>query len=143
MKDDYDRSVERVARSEDQRAKLTGFGTTKQGRALARRYCERLADSISADVPLAAPSQSGRLYGASKDDDLALRLSDRRRQRLLCPRLGADRDGEKNFRDIALWIGRNLGQRGETAVEVGGWGVDMLLSLPIFALVDGDVLTFR
>jgi hypothetical protein len=55
--------------------------------------------------------------------------------------LGADRDGEKNFRDIALWIGRNLGQRGKTAVEVGGWGVDMLLSLPIFALAANDVLT--
>jgi hypothetical protein len=48
MNDDYDRSLERVARSEDQRARITGFGTTKQGRALARQYCERLADSIGA-----------------------------------------------------------------------------------------------
>ena len=47
----------------------------------------------------------------------------------------------KNLRDIALWIGRNLGQQGKTAVEVGGWGVDMLLSLPIFELAANDVLT--
>ena len=67
MKDDYDRSVERLARSEDQRAKLNGFGTTKQGRALARRYCER--GSLTLSVPtvlLAAPSPSGGLYGASR-----------------------------------------------------------------------------
>ena len=41
---------------------------------------------------------------------------------------------------MALWIGRNLGQKGELAFSVGAWGVDMLLSLSIFALVDGNVL---
>ena len=56
MNDDYDRSLERVARSEDQRAKLSGFGTTKQGQALARQYNEQLADRIAAQsAPQAIP----------------------------------------------------------------------------------------
>ena len=59
---------------------------------------------------------------------------------MLRPDLGSDSDGQKNFRDIAFWIGRNLGHRGELGLKVGAWGVDMLLSLPIFALVEGDVL---
>jgi hypothetical protein len=46
MKTDFDRSLDRVVRSEEQRAKLTGFGTTKQGQALARQYIQQLADSI-------------------------------------------------------------------------------------------------
>jgi hypothetical protein len=46
MSTDFDRSVERVARSEEQRARTTGFGTTKQGQALVRKYRGQLADRI-------------------------------------------------------------------------------------------------
>ena len=117
MKDDYDRSLERVARSEERRAKLTGFGTTKQGRALARRYCERLADRISANRALAAPNPSGRLYGASKTTIWPSAYWSPALAFAPMTSLGADRDGEKNFRDTVLWIGRNLGHRGKTAVR--------------------------
>jgi hypothetical protein len=51
-----------------------------------------------------------------------------------------DDDGQKNLRNIALRIGRNLGFRGETGFTVGAWGVDMLRSLPFFGLTAGDVL---
>ena len=70
MKDDYDCSLERVARSEDQLAKLTGFGTTKQGRALARRYCERLADFIGANRAIGRPKPVWKALRGIKDDDL-------------------------------------------------------------------------
>ena len=65
MKDDYDRSIERVARSEDQRAKLAGFGTTKQGQALAGQYCQQLANSIKANRALGHPKSVWKaLHGA-------------------------------------------------------------------------------
>src|SRR5262249_15630231 len=53
--------------------------------------------------------------------------------------LGAGKDGEKNFRDIALWLGRNFGIRGELGLRGGAWGIDRLAELPIFTF-DGDVL---
>ena len=140
MNDDYDRSLERVARSEDQRAKLSGFGTTKQGQALARRYHTRLADKIGAARATGHPKPIWKALRGLENDDLALRLLIAGVSVCYAPDLGSDSDGQKNFRDIALWIGRNLGQRGELGFKVGAWGVDMLLSLPIFELVDGDVL---
>ena len=74
MNDDYDRSLERVARSEDQRAKLSGFGTTKQGQALARRYHTRLADKISAERATGHPKPTWKALRGLENDDLALRL---------------------------------------------------------------------
>jgi DNA-directed RNA polymerase, mitochondrial len=136
MKDD-NRSLERVARSEDQLAKLTGFGTTKQGRALARQYCERLADHIGTNRGSKAVRKA--LRGIT-DEDLALRLLVAGVSVCYAENLGVDSDGQKNFRDIALWIGHNLGQRGKLGLEVGAWGINRLLYLPIFDLIDADVL---
>lgn len=135
--DDFSRSVHRVLHSEDHRAQTTGFGTTKQGLALARQYREQLADKIAADR---ADARDKVVWRALKDidvDTLALRL-------LVAGitasgDLGADENGERNFRDTALWIGRNLGQHREIGLKVGAWGTNMLLALPIFGL-DGDVL---
>ena len=137
MKDDYDRSVERVARSEDQLARLTGFGTTKQGRTLARQYCPQLADNIGTNRGSRAVRKALR---GIKDEDLAFRLLVAGVSVCYAKNLGVDSDGQKNFRDIALWIGRNLGQRGKLGLEVGAWGINRLLYLPIFDLVDTDVL---
>src|SRR5262249_40484767 len=39
-----------------------------------------------------------------------------------------------------IFIGRNFNQRGDLALRVGGWGINMLTSLPAFALDVGDVL---
>ena len=62
MDNDLDRSAERLARSEETRARLTGFGTTKQGRAIERQFHDQLADIIAATVgPIAERGQSGGL----------------------------------------------------------------------------------
>jgi DNA-directed RNA polymerase len=55
-------------------------------------------------------------------------------------KLGADDDGKKNLRDQAIFIGRNLGQRRDLGLKVGAWGINMLTSLPVFALDEDDVL---
>jgi DNA-directed RNA polymerase, mitochondrial len=140
MNNDYDRSLERLARSEYQRAKLSGFGTTRQGQALARQYHTRLAERINAERATGRPKHIWKALRGHENDDLALRLLIAGVSVCYAADLGSDADGQKNFRDIALWIGRNLGQKGELGFRAGAWGVDMLLSLPIFALVDGDVL---
>jgi hypothetical protein len=56
--------------------------------------------------------------------------------------LGIDDDGEKNFRDIALWIARNLVsiRNRELAFRVGVWGIEQLCALPIFELRDDGIL---
>jgi hypothetical protein len=72
MDHDLDRSFERLARSEETRARLTGFGTTKQGRAIERQYHEQLAEIIAANRE--APDRRERpVWRAVKDikiDDL-------------------------------------------------------------------------
>jgi hypothetical protein len=74
-----------------------------------------------------------------KVNDLALRLLNAGVTVCASDEFGADRDGQKNFRDIALWIGRNLEQqRNDLAFKVGAWGIKMLHDLPIFRLVDHD-----
>src|SRR5690349_13299429 len=44
---DIERSTERFRKTEGQRAKATGFGSTQQGQALARRFREHLATVIA------------------------------------------------------------------------------------------------
>ena len=49
MDNDLDRSAERLARSEETRARLTGFGTGKQGQAIERQFHDQLAKIIGAN----------------------------------------------------------------------------------------------
>src|SRR5262245_65919744 len=46
---ELDQSVQRLAKSEDDRARTTGYGTTLQGQALTRKHRERLASRIGED----------------------------------------------------------------------------------------------
>jgi hypothetical protein len=141
MNTDLHHSAERLAKSEEYRARAAGFGTTKQGQALTRQYRERLADRISADRALGRRDKVVR--GALKDiddDDLALRLLVAGISVCGSNTLGVDDDGEENFREMAAWIGRNLGQHRDIGLRVGGWGINMLTTLPVFEL-DGDILT--
>jgi len=144
MDHDLDRSLERLARSEETRARLTGFGTTKQGRAIERQYHEQLAEIIAANRE--APDRRDRPVWRAVNDikivDLTLRLLTAGITVSYDGNLGANDDGEKNYRDIALWIARNLfpTRDRELALKVGTWGINRLLSLPIFELGDGDVL---
>jgi DNA-directed RNA polymerase, mitochondrial len=140
MSTDFDRSVERVARSEEQRARTTGFGTTKQGQALVRKYRGQLADRIGEERAYGRNKAAWRALRGTNDDDLGVRLLVAGISVCADDGLGVDRDGEKNLRDQALWIGRNFGQRGETALRVGEFGFNMLLKLPIFTLGPADVL---
>jgi DNA-directed RNA polymerase len=76
-------------------------------------------------------------------DELALRLLTAAISVCFARDLGADDDGKKNFRDIALWIARNLlsTRDRELALKIGVWGINRLLSLPMFVLGPELVLT--
>jgi DNA-directed RNA polymerase, mitochondrial len=140
---EFDRSLDRVLRSEDHRRAATGFGTTKQGQRLAREYREQLAARIATDRTYGRRDKSvWRALKGMGDDALAIRLLVAGISVAEDGDLGADDDGVTNFRDQALFIGRNLGQQRLTALKVGAWGVNMLTSLPVFALDgdDGDIL---
>ena len=144
MDSDLNLSAKRIADSEDSRARLSGFGTTKQGRAIERQFHEQLADIITANRNAPAPRERS-VWGALKGikiDDLALRLLTAGITVCFAADLGADDDGQKNFRAIALWISRNLvsTRDRELAFKVGVWGINRLCELPIFELGDDDVL---
>ena len=144
MDNDLNRNAERIAGSEEARAKLTGFGTTRQGQAISRRYHDRLVELI--DANRADPARRERaVWGALrgiKNGDLAVRLLIAGITVAYVDDLGTDSDGDKNFRDIALWIARNLAniRDRELALKVGVWGINRLRELPIFELGDDDVL---
>jgi hypothetical protein len=140
MDNDLDRTAERLARSEETRARLTGFGTNKQGQAIQRQFHHQLADDIAANR--GDQRRERPVWAALKGikiDDLALRLLTAGITVCADDGLGVDDDGEKNFRDIALWIARNLVsvRDCELALKIGTWGINRLLSLPIFEESDG------
>ena len=143
MNNDLDRSAERLARSEETRARLTGFGTTMQGQAMERQFHEQLADIIAANRGVHRRERPvwGALKGI-KIDDLARCLLTAGISVGFADDLGADDDGEKNFREIAFWIARHLvsTRDRELALKIGVWGINRLLSLPIFALGPDDIL---
>ena len=58
--------------------------------------------------------------------------------------LGADRDGEQNYRDARLWVGRQLvgDEEAEVEFDAGDWGIDRIIELPIFELDYRGVPTF-
>ncbi len=143
MDNDFDHSAERLARSEETRAHLTGFGTNKQGRAIERQFHDQLADIIAANR--GTHRRERPVWAALRGieiDELALRLLTAAISVCFARDLGADDDGKKNFRDIALWIARNLlsTRDRELALKIGVWGINRLLSLPIFVLGPDDIL---
>ncbi len=136
------RNAERIAAAEEARAKLTGFGTNKQGRAIERQFHDQLVDIITANR--GASRRERPVWGALRGieiDDLALRLLTAGISLSADDNLGVDDDGKKNFRDIALWIARNLVsiRDRKLALKVGVWGINQLCELPLFELQD-DVL---
>src|SRR5262245_50230836 len=99
---DLNRSIDRVAEAEEHRARASGFGATKQGQALARKYLDVLADKIAADR--ARPNDRA-VWRALKDLDcddemLALHVLIAGISVAEDNALGADKkNGLKNFRD--------------------------------------------
>ena len=126
MDNDLNRSAERIADSEETRARSSGFGTIKQGRAIERQFREQLTDVIMANRK--APARRERAVWAAlrgiEIADLTLRLLTA--GVTVAAGLGVDDDGDKNFRDIALWISRNLisSRNRGLAFQVGVWGID-------------------
>jgi DNA-directed RNA polymerase len=153
MNDDWDRSFDRVHRTEQARWDNLGFSFTRQGQALTRKYypvlANRIADGLRdkeiraalrkfdkdldntrlavqllvAGVNICASDNLGIHDGKKTYDDLGIH------------------DGKKTYRDIAISMGGFFGvtRDRELALKIGGWGINMLLSLPVFAL-DGEVL---
>jgi hypothetical protein len=83
--------------------------------------------------PRTAPKATIRRLRALKDfddDTLALNLMAAGISVAWADDLGVDRDGRKNLRNMACWIGSNLRCRGETGVKVGVWAIEMLRDLP-------------
>jgi hypothetical protein len=141
---ELDLGLDRLWRSEDHRGHTSGFGTTKQGQALARKYREQLADSIRT-ADRGKRRRDKTVWSALRDIGdaaLALRLLVAGVSVAAANYLGTDDDGEKNFRDIAQHIGRNIRpfiNEREVNLKVGAWGIEMLISLPVFQL-DGEIL---
>jgi len=142
---DLDRSFERLNRHEEFRSHTTGYGTTRQSQALTRKYLGQLADRIRADRARPRNRKPWRALKDIDDETLALRLLVAGISVCGSDTLGADKDnGEKNFRDIALCIARNIGIKDdddrELLLRVGNWSINMLLTLPIFVLGADHVL---
>ena len=142
MKSTFDHSADRLADSEDFRARTTGFGTTRQGQAVAKRYRLQLATRIAEDRATGRNKAVWRALKGTGVDDLTMRLLVAGISVCASNTLGANDDGEATFRDTALWIGRNLCSRQgrETCFRVGAWGTNLLASLPAFDLASDHVL---
>jgi DNA-directed RNA polymerase len=139
---DLDRSYERLNRQEQSRARIGGEGITKSGLALACRYSPTLAGHIHADRIRPRDRRPWQALKDIDDETLALRLLSNGISVSADNKLGVNGDGNKTFRDQALWVARNFGIKGdrELLLRVGVWGINMLLTLPIFVSGDDDVL---
>ena len=151
MMDDREHSRERWLKQEYFRIEQTGFGTGSQGHAIRRRYSDQLAKILTADRH---GHRHREIWRALKDAGL---VGEQARTALLVDRLltvgitaaagdgiGVDKDGIKNFRDQAIWLGQHLGLKRRDVTwssRVGAWAIDMLNDLPVFALDEDFVLT--
>jgi hypothetical protein len=76
-----------------------------------------------------------------KSDTLALRLLVAGINVAAADDIGVDRKtGEKTYLDIALWLGRHFGERGEIGFKVGAWAIDLLSRLPCFDTANGILI---
>jgi hypothetical protein len=150
MQHDFERSYNRWLDREEARTNLTGPGTTRQGHAIIRKYCDQLAELLAADRHWPHHKE---IWRALKDADRIGEQAKTERfiDHLLAmginaaadPRVGRDKDGIKNFRDQALWLGQHLGlKRPPRFLEfkVGAWAIEMLSGLSVFAINDDDGL---
>jgi DNA-directed RNA polymerase len=149
MQDDFEHSRNRWLDQEEVRTKLTGFGTNRQGRAIRRKYRDPLAKFLADDRRRPHHKEIWRALkdaGLIGEQALMVRFIDR----LLLmgvtaaadERVGADKDGIKNFRDQAIWLGQHLGlKHRELEFKVGAWAIDTLNRLPVFAVEEDFVLT--
>ena len=137
---DYERSLKRVLDAEERREKETGFGTTKQGCGLVLRHLQPLTDKIASDWRRGGRDRDiWKILKAIDNHNLAFRLLVSAISVCCLDEISADPDSENQFRDQVLRIGLDLIERQPVAARhrLGVWGINLLLDLPIFAMVDG------
>jgi hypothetical protein len=73
--DEFDLSLERLARSEEHRTRTTGLGTSKQGQALGRQYRQPLVDRIAEDRSYSRRDKDvWKAIKGNTDDTIAINL---------------------------------------------------------------------
>jgi DNA-directed RNA polymerase, mitochondrial len=129
--DDLTESVNRQYESDVARAKYFGLGLSKRGLGLADRYVPELMARIRAERKFdrGVPKTIRRL----DDETIARTLLEAGITVCADNDFGTDA-GDRNFTNIALWIGRNFPCKESTELEldVGSWGMCLLEMLPIF-----------
>jgi hypothetical protein len=116
---EFDPTFDRIWRREEHKAEQFGPGGTAQGQALARSYRAQLAAKIAHSRANGGSRTVLRALRNFDDDTLVLSLLWAGISVSEPNGLGVDRSGDKNYREQAIWIGRNLGRRGETGFKVG------------------------
>jgi DNA-directed RNA polymerase len=141
--DDIGRSFDRLNRSEEHRESRHGLGVNRQGLHVQRTYWPQLAKEIGDNR---AESRDKSLWQALKGisvNDVAKDLLTIGLTVCASDRLGIDRKtGNKTYIDIAETIARNLVpqcRNRKLCIKAGGWAIERLRTLPIFAL-EGDIL---
>jgi hypothetical protein len=141
MDDDFDYTYDRLVSGEVQIAEQAGFGATKKGQALARRYQAELEADIAQDRKHPEDRDVWRALKGLDDKTIAVRLLVLGISLADSEGLGVDRDtGEKDFRECAVWLGRSFHCHGVEALLVGNWATNRLLSLDAFTRDDDDIL---
>ena len=129
----FDRTLDRLNKTEAETAKRLGFPQTVPGRALVTKY----APDLAAVIAEARASRHG-----NKATEIWTAVSDRSDKNLainlLAIGLQACAMRHDIFGEWASHIGTQLGFRGKLAVKVGMWAADLLLQLPIFTAVLAD-----
>jgi hypothetical protein len=131
MQDDFEHSRNRWLDQDELRAKLTGWGTNRQGHAIRGKYRDQLAQLLAADR---RHPRNREIWAALKDVDPDVMLANGITA-AGGDGIGVDDDGIKNFRDQAIWLGQHLGlKRPQRDLEykVGAWAINMLNGLPVF-----------
>jgi len=150
MQDDFEHSRGRWLDQEELRAKLTGWGTNRQGHALRRKYRPRFEQRLAADR---RRPHHKEIWRALKDagcigTDLS---TEQFLDRLMVmgitaaadDGIGVDDDGIKNFADQAIWFGQHLGLKRpsrDLEFRIGAWAIDLLNDQP-FVVDRNGVLT--
>jgi hypothetical protein len=127
LNDDWDRSFDRAHRTEQVRWDNLGFSFTRGGQALTRKYYPVLANRIADGLRDKEIRPALRKFDKDLDNTrLAVQLLVAGVNICADDQLGTH-DGKKNYRDIAISIGRFFGvpRDRELALKIGGWGINM------------------
>jgi hypothetical protein len=137
-------NVIRSTKNDVQLEKDEGLAASRRGQALFERHLPELMEHVAVDKAYGRRDRA--IWEALKDvENLEDKLLRAGITVAAHSRLGVDKYGEKHPRDIALAIGRALGQQGtEIKWKVGNWGTDMLRQVQgLFWLDAEDVLRLR